>query len=87
MTNFHVGQMVVVVRPGSKNHGRVVTIAGFCTRPHSDGGVGLFIEEFSAVATPTICGCYHTKYFRPVKPTSIQIFRKLVAPIKGEKVT
>jgi hypothetical protein len=64
--------------------GRVYTIRGFET---TGGGLGIYLEEIvNPIGPAGYEWSYNRHSFRPVKETSIEIFRRLVAPIEGEKV-
>jgi hypothetical protein len=81
---FRVGQLVVCVAPADiLEKGRIYTVsaigAGYAT-----GAAMLQTEETRAYGTTPYP--WYADRFRPVKDTSIEIFRRLVAPIEGEKV-
>lgn len=93
--HFHVGQMVVCVDDSLETYrhldphggagkgwpvkGRIYTVRGLGI---AMGIPGLHLEE---IVREWECP-FAASRFRPVKETSIEIFRKLVAPIDGERV-
>ena len=87
MSMFYVGQRVVCVSSApfvpfgctSVYVGNVYTIRRVA---ETYGGLGIWVEEISNPSAP--CGeewGFFAHRFRPVKDTSIEIFRKLLAPI------
>lgn len=88
MSNFSVGQMVVCVdddwpsEPGPREcdpvKGHIYTIRYIDPRPTC-----CYLQFEEIVPAEDTIGYRHT-CFRPVKTTSIQIFRDLVVPIKDK---
>lgn len=99
MSSFRVGMLVVCVDDGGfPSHaqrcalpvkGRIYTIRGI--DPLDPELLSVFVEEIvnphrfysQGFKEPS----FHHRRFRPAKRTSIEIFRKLVAPIDGERVS
>lgn len=92
MTLFHIGQFVtpkrstkweIVHGPSvvfvSPKYGDIYTVSG------KHDGIGgmmcLFFEEMPSN------NAYRADEFRPLDPAKLDIFRKLVMPIKGENVS
>ncbi len=98
--SFRIGQMVVCVDDKNRSgywaaasvltKGRIYTIRGFDLSPQPGGPQppGIYLEEITMPQVPW-CGTMvelsflHDR-FRPVKETSIEIFRKLIAPIPAD---
>lgn len=88
MSNFHVGQMVVCIDdvpvPGLRmwtlKKGRIYTIREIGLRSFVDDSPCIRLEEI--VDRPGDVP-YWERRFRPVRPTNIEVFHKLVAPHQG----
>ena len=85
---FEIGQMVVHIveprnSPAAVPLNAIVTISGFCHRHDDD--IGLFFEEVPRIGGDGWCECHDPRSYRPVRKTSIEELRKLVAPIKTKE--
>lgn len=88
---FHVGQQVVCIsvfdhpEPSTDGFkfivGRIYTIRDVFTDPSWGATCGLRFEE---IGEPGPQASWHSDHFRPVKTTSIDIFRKIVADLPIE---
>ena len=94
---FEVGQMVVSIEdftgcinaplhPRLPRKGEIFTVREIV--PFPDLVPGLCFEEIMSLANPD-CGreqTFASKWFRPVRKTSIEELRKLVAPVPRQPV-
>jgi hypothetical protein len=96
---FSVGQMVVCIDDrwvGAAVYRLVTPVKGIIytirsVRNSGDGTVGFLLEEITNQPLDSVLDglcepTFDVNCFRPIKETSIEIFRRLVAPIGGEKV-
>ena len=93
MSMFHVGQRVVCIRGfdhipqaaiSIPSVGQVYTIRDVLLGTYYDGSrqYALVFQEFTNPPGPDGCECcFSPVCFRPVKDTSIEVFRKLLAPM------
>lgn len=90
MSMFHVGQQVVCIQygrnPNAPKHlrhaipGQVYTVRGFLEWGTE---LGIYVEEIiNPLHTSGVEWAFYKDCFRPVKPTSIDVFRKLLSPIR-----
>lgn len=82
MSLFGAGDMVVAITSTLFEYlevGRIYTIRGVCLK--NPGGPGFHLEEVTVARPPRpYCNCFDPSCFRPVRKTSIEQFRELVAP-------
>lgn len=92
MIMFHVGQQVICIDDRSKLpnlpagcrltvKGCVYEVRGAYTCPFSRRLILTFEEIVNAIHPSGLEYGYDASHFRPVKPTSIEVFHQLLSPI------